>query len=475
MAREKSIEILLMMPRCILLVDPVYNCGTVPPNVSLGRLEASLLESGKNVEIVDFVSPDCEHNDLDYFNKKESLFIANILKKAEFADIIYITSGHGNELKPYPIWPRIRRIVTKLKNSYPNKKIAVGGALVNLYKKVYKLSDRVLSGEYIDYIIPGHENNALLVLGGTQKGTFDKTLLWNAWNKANYPDFRSLIYHVGCQYACDFCFEGKVFENKNNIETVGMLLKSIEMAKNDNGITKFVIEDSTFMSYPDIGYLLAGIAEQHVEFSIYARISEIIKKPKLVSELKRSGCSAFIIGIETLNDDLLKKHHKGLVTQQTRMALDIIKDNGIQVQGCFMLGFPEDSLDNMRRTVDFAVDENMNGYRWHIYQPNFMNLDSRFYSKEVIKASDHMKVQLNVPDHCLGKMMDLNPKIGVMDEHFLPRARNVLDKDNKILRSLGYRGRFNYSDLLSIINILPKNMILNEERLYLDLFKQKQR
>ena len=87
----------------------------------------------------------------------------------------------------------------------------------------------------------------------------------------------------------------------------------------------------------------------------------------------------------------------------------------------------------------------------------------------------YMKVQLNVPDHCLGKMMVLNPKIGVMDEHFLPRARNVLDKDNKILRSLGYRGRFNYSDLLSIINILPKNMILNEERLYLDLFKQKQR
>ena len=463
------------MPGHVLLVDPVYNCGSVPPNVSLGRLEASLLESGKNVEIADFVSPDCEHNDLNYFNKKESLFVANILKKAEFADIIYVTSGYGNELKPYPFWPRIRRISTELKKSYPNKKIAVGGALVNLYKKVYKLPDSILSGAGIDYIIPGHENNALLVLGGTQKRTFDKTLLWNAWNKVKYPDFRSLIYHVGCQYACDFCFEGKIFESKNNIETASMLLKSIEVAKNKSGISKFVIEDSTFMSYTDIDYLISGIAEQNVAFSIYARISEIIKKPKLVSELKRSGCNAFIIGIETLNDSVLKKHHKGLVSQQTRRALDIIKDNGIQVQGCFMLGFPDDSLDNMRRTVEFALDENMNGYRWHIYQPNFMTLDNRFYSKGVIKASDHMNVQLNVPDHCLGKMMNSNPEIGIMDEHFLPRARNVLNKDNKVLRSLGYRGCFNYSDLLSIINTLPKNMVLNEERLYSDLFKQKQR
>ena len=110
------------MPGHVLLVDPVYNCGSVPPNVSLGRLEASLLESGKNVEIADFVSPDCEHNDLNYFNKKESLFVANILKKAEFADIIYVTSGYGNELKPYPFWPRIRRISTELKKVIQIKK-----------------------------------------------------------------------------------------------------------------------------------------------------------------------------------------------------------------------------------------------------------------------------------------------------------------------------------------------------------------
>ncbi len=459
----------------ILLVDPIYNPGTIPPNVSLGRIEAALASKDKNVVVADFVAPDCDNSNLEYFQQKEDDFLNDVLSKSASADLIYITSGHGNELKPYPMWPRIHRMSKLIKRYFPNKKVIVGGALVNLYKKVYKLSTQELSAGVIDCLVEGHENNAIPFLGGKYQDLFDKTVSWNAWDKSQYPNFRSLIYHVGCQYCCDFCFEGKIFDKAANVETSKALLSSIELAKRYHGISKFVIEDSTFMSYPDIQNLLAHISEYDIEFSIYARISEIIKNPWIVSKLRRAGCKSFIIGVETLNDELLQKHHKGLVTHQTRTALDIVKDNGVEVQGCFMLGFPDDTLDNMQRTVDFAINEHMNGYRWHIYQPNFTSLDSRFYSKSQISASDHMRCQLNVPDHCLGDMIAMNPEIGIMDEHFLPRARTVLDNQVAALQSVGYRGCFNYLDLLSVVQKLPNNMVMNEERLYSDLFKQKQR
>lgn len=464
-----------MKPQNILLIDPIYNPGTVPPNVSLGRIEAALAPMDKNVVVADFVAPDCENHNLEYFHQKENAFFNDILLKSAFADVIYITSGHGNELKPYPVWPRIHRISQLIKQRFPNKKVIVGGALVNLYKKVYKLPNDKLTSGNIDYLVEGHENNVIPFLGGKPQDLFDKTVSWNVWNNSKYPDFRSLMYHVGCQYRCDFCFEGKIFDKAANAETRNMLLSSIALAKDMHGINKFVIEDSTFMSYPDIKDILTCISEYNVEFSIYARISEIIKRPEIVSSLQRAGCKSFIIGVETLNDDLLQKHHKGLVTYQTRTALDIVKDNGIEVQGCFMLGFPDDTLDNMHRTLDFAINEHMNGYRWHIYQPNFTSLDPRFYSKTKICAQDHALCQLNVPDHCLGDMVTLNPEIGIMDEHFIPRARAVCDEQAARLQSLGYRGRFNYLDLLRVIQKLPKDIILNEERLYSDLFKQKQR
>lgn len=473
--RESNKKLLLMSRQRFLLIDPIYNPGTVPPNISLGRLETALSTKDNCVSVVDFVSPDCEHNDLSYFKQQELLFLNNILTQAQFADLIYITTGHGNELKPYPIWPRIHYIASEIKRQFPTKKIIVGGALVNLYKKVYKIPDDILKDRVIDLIIEGHENNLLSVVGAKSTNSQVKPLLWTSWDKKKYPDFRSLMYHVGCQYCCDFCFEGKIFNKDANIEKAEMLFSSINYAKSKEGINKFVLEDSTVMSYPDIEYLISGISEQNIEFSIYARISEILKKPETVEKLRRAGCKSFIIGIETLNDDLLKQHHKGLVSSQTRNALDILKHNDIQVQGCFMLGFPDDTLDNMYKTVEFAVNENLNGYRWHIYQPNFTQIDKRFFSQTKITAFDHLKVQLNVPDHLLSDMLDINPEISIMDEHFLLRARDALKTSKEQLKHLGYAERFNYNDLLAVVNSLPKNIILNEERLYQDLFKQKQR
>lgn len=465
----------LMTCQNILLIDPIYNPGTVPPNVSLGRIEAALSPMDKNIIVADFVAPDCEDNNLEYFKQKELAFFNEVLVKAASADLIYISSGHGNELKPYPMWPRIQRIAQLVKQRYPNRKIIVGGALVNLYKKSYNLSNDMLSGGWIDCLVEGHENNAIPLLGGRYSKVFDTGLSWDAWDIGKYPKFRSLMYHVGCQYRCDFCFEGKIFDKMANKESSEILLQTIEKAKSRDGISNFVIEDSTFMSYPDVYNILECLSDYNIEFSIYARISEILKNSKLVSKLRQAGCKSFIIGIETLSDELLKKHHKGLVTHQTRLALDIVKDNDVDVQGCFMLGFPDDTLDNMKKTVDFAVNEHMNGYRWHVYQPNFTNLDKRFYSKTQISALDHTRCQLNVPDHCLGDMIDANPEICMMDEHFLPRARNVLAGRTTELCALGYNGRFNYFDLLSVVQSLPKNMILNEERLYTDLFLKKQR
>ena len=71
---------------------------------------------------------------------------------------------------------------------------------------------------------------------------------------------------------------------------------------------------------------------------------------------------------------------------------DILKENDVDVQGCFMLGFPEDSLSNMERTISFAIDEQLNGYRWHIYQPNYSNMHNKFYLNSIV-AYDHLLIR----------------------------------------------------------------------------------
>lgn len=446
----------------VLLVDPVYNPGTIPPNIPLSKIAAGLMSCGIEVDTVDFVRPDCENNDLSFFRVAEADFIKDIQQKVSDCDVVYITTGTGNELKPYPIYPRVLTISKAIKRT-KNVKVIVGGALINLYIKVYNMSLDVLCNEFIDMLAIGNEYHS--VMNVIVNGSYPHFIvpLWNVWDLSKYPQYKSVQYHVGCPYSCDFCFEGKIYDGKSANEDINAFISSIEPGE------KIIIEDSVLLSYADFDDIIDRLASKNIEFASYARISEITKEPGKIEKMKHAGCQSLIVGIETLDNNVLKGHNKNIVSSQTRLGLDILKENDIDVQGCFMLGFPEDSLNNMERTIEFAINERLKGYRWHIYQPNYANMNDSFYPHN-IKVMDHLKIQTNIPDNCLAEIVNEQPELGKLDEHFMIRGKNNLSPD--AFANLGYVESFSYRDIKLLIDkLFPKEWILNEEVLYKYLFK----
>lgn len=455
-----------------LLVDPIYNDGNVPPNIHLGQIEFQLIKYDCPVKLIDFVTS-APINEWTHFESKEQEFFSRIINDSKDVDIVYISSGFGNALKPYPFFPRVLKIAKLLKDFKPAIFIVVGGALVNYYETIYGVSVKSFSKGTIDYVLVGNELS-FVSLFVDKSAIFNNDLgacRWYNWEKEKYPEFRSVMYHIGCPYKCDFCFEGKIFNKYNCIETKEAFIKTIRDSVEIDNIHNFVFEDSTFISYVDFIELVEKVEELAISFSVYARVSEVLKYPERVKLLKRAGCRAFIIGFETLDDIILEQQHKGINSSNNTYVINYLKDIGIEIQGCFMLGFPQDSIDNMCRTLDFAIKQDLNGYRWHIFQPNFNNLNQSFYSHSVIRIEDHLSCQINVPDSLLLDSISRNPEICLLDEHFLPRARHVLSTDDQRLKNIGYHGGFNYADVLKILQSLPNDMILNEEKLYHELFK----
>ena len=446
----------------VLLIDPIYNPGTIPPNIPLSKIASGLEACGVAVDVMDFVRPDCEEKNLSYFRDAEKNFLEKIESSVLNYDVVYITTGTGNELKPYPVYPRIKAIAKAIKN-VKNIQVIVGGALINLYVRVYKMNPDILCGEVIDELAVGNEYHSAMQL--IVEGVFPQSVnpLWSVWDNTKYPDYKSVQYHVGCPYLCDFCFEGKIYNGNSSSDNLNDFLSSIEVGD------KIIVEDSVLMSYRDFDEIMDGFANKNIKFSAYARISEVIKEPAKIAKMRSAGCQSVIVGIETLDNEVLKGHNKNIVSSETRLGLDILKDNHIDVQGCFMLGFPEDSLKNMERTIAFAIDENLNGYRWHIYQPNYTNMNKNFYPQR-ISAYDHLLVQVNIPDSCLCEIVNELPEIGKLDEHFMIRGKNNLLPE--LFANIGYGNSFSYRDVKLLIDkMFPKNWILNEESLYKYLFK----
>ena len=447
----------------VLLIDPIYNSGTIPKNISLCKIAAGLEHCGHKVSTIDFLQPECEYHDLAFFLKKEKAFIEKALELATNADIVYITSGTGNELKPYPVFPRIKSLIVAIKKKCVAK-LMVGGALINLYTKVYNVSINYLQQMGIDYVVVGNEYTG--AMNAITDGRFPDSVVpkWSSFENKHYPNYKSVQYHVGCPYSCDFCFEGKIHDKCNDKSKLKDFLDSIVM--ND----MIIMEDSVMMSYPDFWEITEAFFEKKVSYAIYARISEIVSWPDKVKRLAETGCKSVIVGIETLDNNVLQGHNKNIVSSQTRQGLDILKANGIGIQGCFMLGFPEDTIANMKNTVEFAIRENLQGYRWHIYQPNYSDPNLKLRLSGIpISVEDHFNVQLNVPDHCLDEIMLMQPKLGMLDEHFMIRGKNCISAIS--YRGIGYQFKFEYSDIKCIIDeLFPPEWILNEEKLYRILF-----
>ena len=66
----------------ILLIDPFYNNGVVPPNYSLGEIEKYIVDTNVEIEVIDFVHKNKIEN-LDEFKKLENDFINKIVEKVK--------------------------------------------------------------------------------------------------------------------------------------------------------------------------------------------------------------------------------------------------------------------------------------------------------------------------------------------------------------------------------------------------------
>ena len=76
---------------------------------------------------------------------------------------------------------------------------------------------------------------------------------------------------------------------------------------------------------------------------------------ELVLLLKEAGMYRCMVAVESASPRIQKVMKKGLKIEKVRKIVDFIADQGILVHGAFMLGFPSETEEEMRSTIDWAA------------------------------------------------------------------------------------------------------------------------
>lgn len=161
----------------------------------------------------------------------------------------------------------------------------------------------------------------------------------------------------GCPYNCAYCSEVTYWGKPVRYRKVDRVVAEIRRNAEKFGVTTFRFTDSCFSSPPvrsaemcDAIYDSCVRQGIPVKWSAYARIDNLSRV--LLDKMKRSGCVALDIGLESGSTELLRRMGRGYSPEVAIEVAQAARDAGIITNFNVVIGFPGETEETIQATAE---------------------------------------------------------------------------------------------------------------------------
>ncbi|MCF7790884.1 MAG: radical SAM protein [Victivallales bacterium] len=270
---------------------------------------------------------------------------------------------------------RAKVLAGQLKKLYPESKVLFGGIHASLLPDEFiNLVDHVIVGEAEDIIIDIIEGKyTQKVINGTKCKDLDKLPLINYSLLDGFEtiDIVPVMTSRGCPFDCNFCTVTKIFGKQFRMQSPERILAEIENAARQSKYKEFFFYDDNFSANKKrINKLCDLMIEKKLDITWFAQVrTDLAKDPDLIKKMVNAGLRWVQIGFESINDETLKAYHKSQTRKDIEDAIEILHYYGVNIHGMFMFGDDNDNTENIRNTVDFAIENNIDTVQFMILTP----------------------------------------------------------------------------------------------------------
>jgi radical SAM superfamily enzyme YgiQ (UPF0313 family) len=166
----------------------------------------------------------------------------------------------------------------------------------------------------------------------------------------------------GCPFQCSFCtiinVQGRKSRRRSADDVERILRKNFEQ-----GIDRFFITDDNFARNKDWELIFDRIIklreQDGMDVRFLIQVDTLCHKiPNFVAKAKRAGVTRIFIGLENINPDnlLAAKKRQNKITEYRDMLL-AWKAVGIWTYAGYILGFPNDTPESVRRDIEIIKKE----------------------------------------------------------------------------------------------------------------------
>jgi anaerobic magnesium-protoporphyrin IX monomethyl ester cyclase len=378
----------------VLLICPPWNrlfgggMGDVP--LGVGYLAAVLKKNGIETDIYN-----ADYEKSTYFEQSD--YQKNV--------------GHYAEIQRdlrHPLWQELRRVVSSFgptvvginattpkivsainvaticKELDPGVRVVIGGPHASC------LPEEILRNACVDFVVRGEGENTLLDLIQTLESGGDlghclglsfrmdeKTVsnpdrpLAENLDDLPYPvrefhvnetDIRTparegvLFATRGCPSRCIFCASHRIWTRRVRYRSPENVVAEIEHLKNRYGLRYMRFDDDSFtLNKGFVTRICDLLAERKVNIDWFcsARVDAVSRE--LLLKMKKSGCTRINFGVESGNEETLRRIKKGITKEEIAKAFGMARETGIYTGAYVMIGFPWETREHILETVRFST------------------------------------------------------------------------------------------------------------------------
>lgn len=165
-----------------------------------------------------------------------------------------------------------------------------------------------------------------------------------------------VISSRGCPYRCTFCATTMFWGNKHRSRSPEDVISEIDHLIEEYNIKELQFTDDSMTSdYKKSERLFELLKQRNLRWCTPNGINVCSLDEKLIRLMKDSGCYEMRISIESGNQEILNKViQKPVDLNHVRKIMAIANKVGLTTGVFFVIGFPGETLENIRETFCFA-------------------------------------------------------------------------------------------------------------------------
>ena len=257
-----------------------------------------------------------------------------------------------------------RKVIDRVKKF--KKPVVAGGPLFTTGWEEFADVDHIFLGEveeiFSDFIADLDKGKPKKIYSGNQFPDIKNTIIPD-WSLIKINNYNSMCIQLsrGCPFNCEFCDVVLLNGRKPRIKSKGQLIKELEALYRQGWRAGVFFVDDNFIGNKALlkkiflPAIIKWQEKRRYPFSFNTQVSiDLADDEELMQLMAKAGFTSVFIGIETPDSDGLEEC--GKIQNKNRdliKSIKAIQNNGMEVQGGFIVGFDSDKSSIFQRQIEF--------------------------------------------------------------------------------------------------------------------------